>query len=50
MFDRKVNWKNSYQEKSALDISWYQKESALSLELTRGAQIFNVRKTLNIFL
>lgn len=33
MFDRKAHWENVYQEKSPLDVSWYQKEPKLSLEL-----------------
>ncbi len=33
MFDRKAHWQNVYQEKSPLDVSWYQKEPKLSLEL-----------------
>lgn len=39
MFDRKVHWQNVYKEKSPLDVSWYQKEPALSLELIRSAQL-----------
>jgi ubiquinone/menaquinone biosynthesis C-methylase UbiE len=33
MFDRKAHWQHVYQEKSPLDVSWYQKEPKLSLEL-----------------
>jgi ubiquinone/menaquinone biosynthesis C-methylase UbiE len=33
VFDRKAHWENMYQEKSPLDVSWYQKEPKLSLEL-----------------
>lgn len=32
MFDKKAHWQNVYQEKSPLDVSWYQKEPKLSLE------------------
>lgn len=39
MFDRKAHWQNVYQEKSALDVSWYQKEPALSLKLIRSTQV-----------
>ena len=39
MFDRKAHWQSIYQEKSALDVSWYQKEPALSLELIHSTQI-----------
>lgn len=39
MFDRKAHWENVYQDKSPLDVSWYQKEPALSLELIRRAQL-----------
>jgi len=38
MFDRRSHWQNVYQDKSALDVSWYQKEPALSLELIRSTQ------------
>ncbi len=33
MFDRRTHWQNIYQDKSPLDVSWYQKEPKLSLEL-----------------
>lgn len=33
MSDRKVHWQNVYQEKSPLEVSWYQEEPRLSLEL-----------------
>lgn len=33
MFDRKTHWQNIYKEKAPLDVSWYQKEPALSLDL-----------------
>lgn len=33
MLDRKAHWQNVYQEKSPLEVSWYQKEPRLSLEL-----------------
>ena len=39
MFDRKMHWGNVYQEKSPLDVSWYQKEPKLSLELIRCTQV-----------
>ena len=39
MFDRKAHWQNIYQDKSALDVSWYQKEPVLSLELIRSTQV-----------
>ncbi len=39
MFDRRIHWQNIYQEKSALDVSWYQKEPKLSLELIRCSQV-----------
>ena len=39
MFDRKTHWQNIYREKSALEVSWYQKEPALSLELIRRTQV-----------
>jgi ubiquinone/menaquinone biosynthesis C-methylase UbiE len=33
MIDRKSYWQNIYHEKSPLDVSWYQREPRLSLEL-----------------
>jgi SAM-dependent methyltransferase len=33
MSDRKAHWQNIYRDKSPLDVSWYQKEPKLSLEL-----------------
>jgi 2-polyprenyl-3-methyl-5-hydroxy-6-metoxy-1,4-benzoquinol methylase len=39
MFDTKTHWENIYREKSPLDVSWYQKEPSLSLELIYKAQL-----------
>ncbi len=39
MFNRKTHWQNIYQEKSPADVSWYQKEPKLSLELILSTQI-----------
>lgn len=39
MFDRKTHWQNVYQEKSPLDVSWYQKEPSLSLGLIRKSGV-----------
>ncbi|BBC24008.1 class I SAM-dependent methyltransferase [Pseudanabaena sp. ABRG5-3] len=39
MFNRKTHWQNIYQEKSASDVSWYQSEPKLSLELILRTQI-----------
>jgi len=39
MFDRKAHWQNIYKDNSPLDVSWYQKEPGLSLELIRSAQL-----------
>lgn len=39
MFDRKTHWQNVYQEKTPLDVSWYQKEPKLSLELIHRAEV-----------
>lgn len=39
MFDRKTHWENIYQEKSPLDVSWYQKEPMFSLALIRRTQL-----------
>jgi len=41
MFDRKAHWQNIYQEKSPLDVSWYQQEPKLSLELIHRTGIFH---------
>ena len=39
MFDRRTHWQKIYQEKSTLDVSWYQKEPNLSLEFVRSAKV-----------
>jgi ubiquinone/menaquinone biosynthesis C-methylase UbiE len=39
LFDRKAHWQNVYQDKSSLDVSWYQKEPSLSLELIHSTQV-----------
>lgn len=39
MFDKKTHWENVYQDKSSSDVSWYQEEPLLSLELIRSAQL-----------
>jgi len=39
MFNRKTHWQSIYQEKSPTDVSWYQKEPKLSLELILRTQI-----------
>ena len=39
MFDRKKHWGDVYQEKSPLEVSWYQKEPKLSLELIRSTNV-----------
>lgn len=39
MFDRKTHWQNVYKDKSSLDVSWYQKEPTLSLELFHSAKV-----------
>jgi SAM-dependent methyltransferase len=39
MFDKKTHWENIYQDKSPLDVSWYQKEPSLSLELIRSTHV-----------
>ena len=38
-FDTKAHWENVYREKSPLDVSWYQEEPSISLELIRSAQV-----------
>ncbi len=39
MIDRKTHWENVYANSSPLNVSWYQKEPALSLRLIRDTQI-----------
>jgi len=39
VFNRKTHWQQVYQEKSPLDVSWYQKEPRLSLELIHRAGV-----------
>ena len=36
VFDRKKHWRDVYQDKSSSELSWYQKEPKLSLELIRS--------------
>ena len=36
MFDRKKHWGDVYQDKTPSELSWYQKEPKLSLELIRS--------------
>ena len=36
MFDRKKHWGDVYQDKTPSELSWYQKEPTLSLELIRS--------------
>jgi SAM-dependent methyltransferase len=38
-FDRRAHWQTVYREKSPLEVSWYQKEPKLSLELIRSAAV-----------
>ena len=39
MFNRKKHWGDVYQEKSPSELSWYQKEPKLSLELIRCTNV-----------
>ena len=39
VFDRRTHWQKIHQEKSALDVSWYQEEPKLSLELIHSANV-----------
>ena len=41
MLERKKHWGDVYQEKSSSDLSWYQKEPKLSLELIRSTNVAN---------
>jgi hypothetical protein len=36
MTDRKAHWEKLYEEKSPLEVSWYQAEPTLSLRLIRN--------------
>ncbi len=39
MSDRKSHWENVYNKNSPLEVSWYQKEPVLSLQLIRNSRI-----------
>lgn len=39
MTDRKSHWESIYRDKSPLEVSWYQQEPALSLELIRRSGV-----------
>ena len=39
MSDRKAHWENVYKDKSALEVSWYQSEPLLSLQLIHNAEL-----------
>jgi len=39
MFDRKAHWQNIYQDKSALEVSWFQQEPVLSLAFIQDTKI-----------
>ena len=39
MSDRKSHWENIYGEKAPQEVSWYQKEPALSLQLIRNTHL-----------
>ena len=39
MFDRKKHWLDVYQNKSYIDLSWYQKVPKLSLELIKDTKV-----------
>ena len=39
MLERKKHWGDVYQEKSPSEVSWYQKEPKLSLELIRFTNV-----------
>ena len=48
MFDRKAHWQNIYQGKSALEVSWYQKKPALSLELILSSRVANDESIIDV--
>ena len=39
MHDRKTHWENVYADKSSLEVSWFQKQPTLSLQLIQNAQL-----------
>ena len=39
MTDRKNHWNSIYKDKSPLEVSWYQKEPSVSLQLIRNTQL-----------
>ena len=39
MIDTKAHWDGIYEKKSPLEVSWYQKEPSLSLELIRNSRV-----------
>ena len=39
MPDRKKHWEEIYLDKSPLEVSWFQKEPTLSLQLIRNARL-----------
>ena len=39
MSDRKTHWEKIYGDKKPQEVSWYQKEPALSLQFIRNAQL-----------
>ena len=39
MIDRKTHWQNIYREKTPLEVSWYQKEPKISLDLIHQTEV-----------
>lgn len=48
MSDRKQHWEKVYNEKSPLEVSWYQKEPALSLKLIDHCQPAKSRAVIDV--
>lgn len=48
MTDRKNHWENIYSEKSPLEVSWYQKEPTLSLNLIQNCQLEKSRAIIDV--
>ena len=46
--DRKTHWENIYQNKSPRDVSWYQQEPAVSLELIRATRLASDEPILDV--
>ena len=48
MTDRKEHWDHVYQDKSALEVSWYQQKPALSLEMIKHTGVVKTSAIIDI--